>query len=106
MVLLAIHEYSGFNNSIASAPAPKRYGNSLTFETAISFLTGRKIYHEDRTKKNKKPPLNASKVKEVLKLRKRFLKKNIKILCPKNGGSHRIRTCDQLVKSQLLYQLS
>ena len=24
----------------------------------------------------------------------------------KNGGSCRIRTCDQLVKSQLLYQLS
>ena len=36
------------------APAARRYGNSSTLATAISFLTGLKIYQDESTKKNKK----------------------------------------------------
>ena len=38
------------------APAARRYGNSSTLATAISFLTGLKIYQDESTKKNKKDP--------------------------------------------------
>ena len=41
---------------MAIAPAASKYGSSLTFETAISFRTGLKIYHEDKTKKNRADP--------------------------------------------------
>ena len=84
--------------SIANAPAARRYGNSSTLATAISFLTGLNVYQDERTKKNNKEPK-----KESLEIE--FLIELIK-KTPKDGGSHRIRTCDQLVKSQLLYQLS
>ena len=36
------------------APAARRYGNSSTLATAISFLTGLRIYQDESTKKNKK----------------------------------------------------
>ena len=45
---------------MAIAPAARRYGSSFTFATAISFLTGLKIYQEVRTKKNKTEPKNDS----------------------------------------------
>ena len=45
----------GFNRSITKAPAPKRYGRISEISTAITFLTGRKIYQEHKTKKKKKP---------------------------------------------------
>ena len=54
--LEAIQEYKGFIRSINKAPAARRYGNSSTFATAISFLTGLRMYHDERTKKNKKEP--------------------------------------------------
>ena len=84
--------------SIANAPAARRYGNSSTLATAISFLTGLNVYQDERTKKNNKEPKKESfEIEFLIELIKKI---------PKDGGSHRIRTCDQLVKSQLLYQLS
>ena len=60
--------------------------------------------------KNKKLNLIFCSKKQLDILNLKSIKKNFKILhtvlCTKSGGSHRIRTCDQLVKSQLLYQLS
>ena len=91
---------------MAKAPNAKSRGNSSTFATAISFRTGRRIYQEDKTKKKRKLASNESLVKTDVNLLKIILRFVIMQLCTKSGGSHRIRTCDQLVKSQLLYQLS
>ena len=49
---------------MAIAPAARRYGSSLTLATAISFLTGLKIYHEDSTRKNRTAPNKESLVKD------------------------------------------
>ena len=40
---------------MTSAPIPSKYGRISEFSTAIAFLTGLKIYQEQRTKKKKKP---------------------------------------------------
>ena len=45
---------------MAIAPAARRYGSSFALATAISFLTGLKIYHDDKTKKNRADPSNDS----------------------------------------------
>jgi len=62
----AIHEYKGLTNSIKIAPAVKRYGNSSTLATAISFLTGLRIYQDESTKKNKNDAVRDSIEKDLL----------------------------------------
>ena len=48
------------------APAAKRYGNSSTLATAISFLTGLKIYQDESTKKNKNDAARDSVEKDLV----------------------------------------
>ena len=42
---------------MTNAPIPNKYGRMSEFWTAISFLTGLKIYQEHRTKKKKNPAM-------------------------------------------------
>ena len=48
---------------MANAPNAKSKGNSLTLATAISFRTGLRMYHEDKTRKNRKLASKESLVK-------------------------------------------
>ena len=48
------------------APAARSYGNSSTLATAISFLTGLKIYQDESTKKNKKDAAKDSVEKDLV----------------------------------------
>ena len=45
---------------MAIAPAASKYGKSSTFATAISFLTGLKTYHDDKTRKKRNEPKSDS----------------------------------------------
>ena len=53
---------------MTKAPMPRRYGRMSAFCTAISFLTGLKMYQEHKTKKKKKPASKDSFVKDVANL--------------------------------------
>ena len=93
--LEATHEYMGLTKIIVRVVTMSKGINkpSPQFSTASSFLTDLMLYHEDNMRKNKT-------------LDRKVFFMFCSILMKFNGGSHRIRTCDQLVKSQLLYQLS
>jgi len=53
---------------MTNAPIPRRYGRISAFCTAISFLTGLKMYQEHKTKKKKKPASKDSFVKDIANL--------------------------------------
>ena len=57
---------------MTNAPIPNKYGRMSEFWTAISFLTGLKIYQEHRTKKKKNPAMAEFFVKD-----KEIFSKNI-----------------------------
>jgi hypothetical protein len=57
---------------MANAPTASNKGRFSTFDTAISFLTGLKTYHEDKTKKKKIPASEDSLVKGRRSLFKKF----------------------------------
>ena len=48
------------------APAARRYGSSSTLATAISFLTGLRIYQDESTKKKKKDAAKDSIEKDLV----------------------------------------